>query len=351
MADKNLPPMEYRFLGRTGLLVSVISLGGWLTYGGHVGDERTFECMKAAYDAGINFFDTAEGYAGGQSEIVMGKAIKKFGWKRQDLVISTKIYHGQANARDPNNPINNKGLSRKHIIEGLDLSLKRLDLDYVDVVYAHRPDRHTPMEEVVRAFNHVINTGKAFYWGTSEWTASEIAEAWRIADRLGLIGPVVEQPQYNLLTRERVEGEYRWLYEAHGLGLTVFSPLKQGILTGKYNDQPAPPPGSRLAEDKGQFTTNFAKTFGDETWQKNLAIVARLKPIAEELQATLAQLALAWALKNPNVSSLITGASRPEQIYENVRALEVAKKLTPEILERIEEVLQNKPKAEPLRFS
>lgn len=232
----------------------------------------------------------------------------------------------------------------------MDLSLKRLDLPYVDVVYAHRPDRNTPMEEVVRGFNHVINAGKAFYWGTSEWSASEIAEAWRVADKFGLIGPVVEQPQYNILTRDRVEGEYRWLYEEHGLGLTVFSPLKQGVLTGKYNDQAAPPPGSRLAEDKGQYTTGVAKTFGDESWQKMLAVVAKLKPIADELQASLAQLALAWALKNPNVSSLITGASRPEQIYENVRAVEVAKKLTPEVLEKIEQVVQNKPKEEPLRF-
>ncbi|KAH8701951.1 putative aldo/keto reductase [Talaromyces proteolyticus] len=349
---ENLPPMEYRFLGRTGLKVSVISLGGWLTYGGHVEDEKTFSCMKAAYDVGINFFDTAEGYEGGKSEIIMGRAIKKFGWKQQDLVISTKIYHGQANGRYPNNALNNKGLSRKHVIEGLDLSLQRLDLPYVDIVYAHRPDRHTPMEEIVRAFNHVINQGKAFYWGTSEWSATEIAEAWRVADRLGLIGPVVEQPQYNLLERERVEGEYRWLYTEHGLGLTVFSPLKQGILSGKYNDVAAPPPGSRLAEGTGrsEFITKFAATWGDERWQKGLATVAKLKPIAEELKVTQAQLALAWALKNPNVSSLITGASRPEQVYENVKAVEVVKKLTPEILEKIEQAVGNAPNFEPLRF-
>ncbi|QKX63623.1 uncharacterized protein TRUGW13939_10794 [Talaromyces rugulosus] len=349
---ENLPPMQYRFLGRTGLKVSAISLGGWLTYGGHVDDEKTYSCMKAAYDVGVNFFDTAEGYEGGKSEIIMGQAIKKFGWKQQDLVISTKIYHGQANAANPANPLNNKGLSRKHVIEGLDLSLKRLDLPYVDIVYAHRPDRQTPIEEVVRAFNHVINQGKAFYWGTSEWSASEIASAWRVADKLGLIGPVVEQPQYNLLARERVEAEYRWLYAEHGLGLTVFSPLKQGILTGKYNDVAAPPPGSRLAEGDGRsaFITNFAKTFGDETWKANLAVVARLKPIAEELGATLAQLALAWALKNPNVSSLITGASRPEQVFENVKALAVVDKLTPEILAKIEEAAQNAPEAQPLRF-
>jgi len=344
---KDLPPMEYRNLGRTGLKVSAISLGGWLTYGGNVEDPTTFNCMKAAYDAGINFFDSAEGYAGGASEIAMGKAIKKFGWKQNDLVISTKLYWGAANGT---NPVNNRGLSRKHIIEGMDLSLKRLDLPYVDIVYAHRPDRETPIEETVRAFNHLINTGKVFYWGTSEWSASEIAAAWRVADKLGLVGPCVEQPQYNLLSRDRVEAEYRWLYEAHGLGLTVFSPLKQGILTGKYNNVDAPPADSRLATGTDDFTKKFAKSFGDETWKKQLAVVDNLKPIAEELDCTLGQLALAWALKNPNVASLITGASRPEQIYQNVQSLAVLKKLTPEIIEKIEKAADNKPKVEVTRF-
>lgn len=206
------------------------------------------------------------------------------------------------------------------------------------------------MHEIVRAFNHVINQGKAFYWGTSEWSASEIADAWRWADKLGLIGPVVEQPQYNLLERQRVEKEYRWLYAEHGLGLTVFSPLKGGVLTGKYNDVAEPPAGSRLVEGVSQaYVSDAAKKWGDETWQKSLAIVANLKPIAEELGVTLAQLALAWALKNPNVSSLITGASRPEQVYENVKAVEVSKRLTPEILEKIEQAAQTAPNAEPLR--
>lgn len=242
-------------------------------------------------------------------------------------------------------------MSRKHIIEGLDLSLKRLQLPYVDVVYAHRPDRHTPIEESVRAFNHVINQGKAMYWGTSEWTASEIAEAWRVADKLNLIGPVVEQPQYNLLHRERVENEYRWLYAEHGLGLTVFSPLKQGILTGKYNNVSAPPPGSRLAGDgKTGFINDFTANFGDQAWREALAVVSNLMPIAEELNVTLAQLALAWALKNPNVSSLITGASRAEQIYENIKAIEVVPKLTPDIMKRIEDAAQTAPKLDPLRY-
>jgi aryl-alcohol dehydrogenase-like predicted oxidoreductase len=260
-----------------------------------------------------------------------------------------QIFFGQSYARDPSNPINNRGLSRKHVIEGMEASLKRLDLLYVDVVFAHRPDRQTPMEEIVRAFNHLINTGKAFYWGTSEWTASEIADAWRIADRLGLIGPIAEQPQYNLLIRQRVEREYRWLYAAHGLGLTVFSPLRQGILTGKYNNMTAPPPGSRLAESQNSETVKLRKTYGGDAWQKEIATVEALNPIAKELNVSLAQLALAWVLKNPNVSTLIIGASRPAQIWENVQALAVVDKLTPEIIEKIESAVNNKPEVEPLR--
>ncbi|KAJ9481292.1 hypothetical protein VN97_g12199 [Penicillium thymicola] len=346
----DLPEMQYRFLGRTGLKVSVISLGSWLTYGGHVGNETALECMKVAYDAGVNFFDTAEVYSGGQSEIVLGEAIKKFGWKQNDLVISTKVYWGRANSANPDKPLNNNGLSRKHIIEGMNLSLQRLALPYVDIVYAHRADRDTPMEEVVRGFNYLIDNGKAFYWGTSEWTASEIADAWRIADRLGLVGPVVEQPQYNLLARERVEKEYRWLYEAHGLGLTVFSPLKGGVLTGKYNDVSAPPAGSRLAESEDGYVKGLRKTVGDEIWQRQLGQVAALKPVAEELGVSTAQLALAWILKNPNISSMITGASRPQQVLDNIRALEVVEKLTDEVIEKIEVAVGNKPAVEVRRF-
>ncbi|KAJ5776943.1 Potassium channel voltage-dependent beta subunit KCNAB-related protein [Penicillium odoratum] len=346
----SLPEMQYRHLGRTGLKVSVISLGSWLTYGGHVGNETAFECMKTAYDAGINFFDTAEVYSGGQSEIVLGEAIKKFGWKQNDLVISTKIYWGKANSANPDKPLNNNGLSRKHIIEGMNQSLKRLDLPYVDIVYAHRPDRDTPMEEVVRGFNYLIDNGKAFYWGTSEWSASEISDAWRIADRLGLVGPVVEQPQYNLLVRERVEKEYRWLYEAHGLGLTIFSPLKGGVLTGKYNGAAEPPAGSRMAESEDGYVKGWRKTVGNDAWTRQLEQTAALKPIAEELGITTAQLSLAWILKNPNISSMITGASRPEQVLDNIRALAVADKLTPEVLEKIEKAVENQPAEETRRF-
>lgn len=230
----------------------------------------------------------------------------------------------------------------------MNLSLKRLDLPYVDIVYAHRPDRDTPMEEIVRGFNYLINTGKAFYWGTSEWTASEIADAWRIADKLGLVGPVVEQPQYNLLVRERVEKEYRWLYEAHGLGLTIFSPLKGGVLTGKYNGTTEPPAGSRLAESEDGYIKGLRKTVGDDAWTKQLKQVEALKPIADELGISTAQLSLAWILKNPNISSMITGASRPEQVRDNVRALAV--ELTDEVIEKIEAAIGTKPGVEIRRF-
>ncbi|KAI1401405.1 Aldo/keto reductase [Hypoxylon fuscum] len=344
-APPNLPKMKYRFLGRSGLQVSAISLGGWLTYGGHVEKDNSFACMKAAYDSGVNFFDCAESYAEGKSEEVMGEAIKKYGWKRNDLVISTKIYWGAAFG---DNPVNNKGLSRKHVIEGMNASLSRLGLEYVDLVYAHRPDRLTPMEETVRAFNHLINTGKALYWGTSEWNADEIASAWRYADKLGLIGPVMEQPLYNMIDREKVEKEYAHLYREVGLGLTVFSPLKAGLLSGKYKN--GIPPDSRFAQEQVEFIANYKKRNDKVRWDSVVDRVNRLEPIAQQLGIKQSQLALAWVLKNPNVSSAITGASRVEQVYENVQALETVDKLTPEIMAEIDEILENKPTAIVERF-
>lgn len=232
--------------------------------------------MKQAYDCGINFFDTAESYAAGQSEVVMGKAIKMYGWKRNDIVISTKLNWGGANGEVL---INNHGLSRKHIIEGLSASLKRLDLEYVDIVYAHRPDRLTPMEETVRAFNHVIEQkGWALYWGTSEWCADEIAEACGVAKQLGLISPIVEQPQYNLLSRKKVESEFQRLYSRFGIGLTTFSPLKFGLLSGKYNDSPnAPPPGSRFAESKDKFGDFVRDSYQNSEWQDTIKKAKDLK--------------------------------------------------------------------------
>lgn len=244
--------------------------------------------------------------------------------------------------------MNNVGLSRKHIIEGTNASLERLGLDYVDLIYAHRSDRNTPMEEVVRSFNHLISTGKAFYWGTSEWDADEIAEAWRIADRLGLIGPVMEQPNYNMLVRQKVEKEFEHLYESIGLGLTTFSPLKIGILTGKYND--GIPKDSRLGASSDNFVKGFNKSVGDEKWEKEIEIVRKLKPVAEKLGVTQATLALAWVLRNKRVSSAITGASRPQQVYDSVLAFKAVKKLTPEIIEEIDTILGNKPAELVRRF-
>ncbi|KAF2963355.1 hypothetical protein GQX73_g10217 [Xylaria multiplex] len=342
---EDLPQMTYRFLGRSGLQVSAISLGGWLTYGGYTENEKTFECMKAAFDSGVNFFDCAEVYSGGKSEVVMGQAIKKYGWKRNDLVISTKLYWGTAFG---DNPVNNKGLSRKHIIEGMAASLKRLDLDYVDVIYAHRPDRQTPMEETVRAFNHLINTGQALYWGTSMWDADEIAQAWRYADKLGLIGPIVEQPQYNMLNREKVELEFAKLYREVGTGLTVFSPLAQGLLSGKYKN--GIPEDSRFAQQKVEFIQGWWKRNGKEKFDEMIAQINQLEPIAADLGITQSALALAWVLKNPNVSSAIIGASSAEQIYENVKAVAAVEKLTPEILEKIDGILNNKPPAVVERY-
>ncbi|KAI9597629.1 NADP-dependent oxidoreductase domain-containing protein [Syncephalis fuscata] len=311
--------MRYRHLGHSGLKVSVLSLGGWLTYGGHVQEDTSYECMKRAYELGVNFFDTAETYAKGQSEIDMGNVIKKCGWKRSDIVISTKLFWG-------GNGPNDRGLSRKHIVEGLNASLKRLQLEYVDIIYAHRPDPETPMEEVVRAFNHVIDQGKAFYWGTSEWSAEELTDAYAIADRLNLIGPITEQPQYNMFTRERFEKEYAPALPLESIG--------GGVLTGKYNK--GVPEGSRLAQKDDAL---LAHLHG----KKRLAKVDKLMVIAERLNCSCAQLALAWCVKNPHVSSVITGASRPSQVEENIRSLAVVPHLTPEIMHEIEEILENKP--------
>ncbi|KAJ1547841.1 hypothetical protein HK405_004810 [Cladochytrium tenue] len=328
------PTMEYRFLGRSGLKVSVLSLGGWMTYGGHVNDDTAEECMVAAYNAGINFFDNAEVYAQGKSELAMGKAIRKHGWERSSFVISTKIYWGGSLP-------NQLGLSRKHIVEGTKAALERLDLDYVDLVFAHRPDDLTPMEEIVRAFNWVIEKGWAFYWGTSEWSAEQISDAHRVAEKLGLIGPLMEQPQYNMFHRERFEKEYANLYEKHGLGTTIWSPLASGILTGKYNNATIPE-GSRLALDNpiaNRIREGLSTTEGKEKLEK----VKALTVVAERLECTISQLAIAWTIKNPNVSTVILGASRPAQVVENVAALKVVPLLTDAVMEEIESILANKP--------
>ncbi|KAF2758531.1 voltage-gated potassium channel subunit beta-2 [Pseudovirgaria hyperparasitica] len=340
-----LPKMQYRFLGSSGLKVSAISLGGWLTYGGHVDNELAQSCLKAAYDAGINFFDCAEGYGGGESERVMGEAIKKFEWKRNDIVVSTKIYWGAANGELN---VNNGGLSRKHIIEGTKASLQRLQLDYVDILYCHRPDRHTPILETVRAMNYIINSGQAFYWGTSMWSADEITRATELAEKHNLIGPIVEQPLYNAFDRERVESEYFHLYKEYGYGLTVFSPLKGGVLTGKYDD--GIPEDSRIAKSEDKYIKGLRKEVKTEQWKVTIEKVKKLKVVADKLDTDRAALSMAWVLKNPNVSSAITGASRPEQIGKTVRALGVLPKLTDEIMKEIDEILGSKPEPIVMRF-
>ena len=326
--------MEYRYLGKSGLQVSALSLGAWVTYGGQVGEEIAYECMTAAYEEGVNFFDNAEVYADGKAETVMGNVIKKAGWKRSDLIISTKVFWG---GRGPND----SGLSRKHVIEGTEASLARLQLDYVDLLFCHRADLHTPVEETVRAMNYLIDQGKVFYWGTSEWTASQIMEAYAVARREHLIPPMMEQPQYHMLHRERVEVEYSRLYKEIGLGTTIWSPLASGMLTGKYND--GIPEGTRITEEGYEW---LRERFESEEAQQEIEKVKQIMPIADELGCTMAQLALAWCLKNPHVSTVITGASKPEQVTENLKALEVVQKLNDEVMAHLEKILDNKPEPE-----
>ncbi len=323
--------MEYRHLGSSGLQVSALSFGSWVTFGTQIGDDVAFDCMQAAYDAGVNFFDNAEVYAGGQSEVMMGKVIKRAGWKRSELVISTKVFWG---GKGPND----RGLSRKHVIEGTEAALARLQLDYVDLIFCHRPDPSTPIEETVRAMSYLIDQGKAFYWGTSEWAADQIMEAYGVARRERLVPPTMEQPQYNMFHRERVEREYARLYREIGLGTTVWSPLASGILTGKYEH--GIPDGTRFTLPDYEWLRENVES---ERGQRNVEKARRLRPIAEDLRCSLPQLALAWCLKNADVSTVITGASKASQVVENMKAVDVAEKITPEVMERVEAVLDNRP--------
>jgi len=323
--------MEYRNLGRSGLKVSALSFGAWVTFGPQMNEEIATDCMHRAYDAGVNFFDNAEAYADGVAEEIMGAVLAKSGWDRSSFVVSTKIFWG---GEGPNQ----RGLSRKHIVEGTDAALKRFGLDYVDLIFCHRDDLHTPVEETVWAMNHVIQQGKALYWGTSEWPAERILEAVSIARREHLIPPLMEQPQYHMFHRERFEKEYAPLYESLGLGTTIWSPLAGGLLTGKYND--GIPEDSR--GDLEGYEWLRSRYDSDEARAK-IAKVRRLAPLAAELECSLAQLALAWCLTNPNVSTVITGASRPDQVTENMAAMEVAERLTGDVLDTIEGILDNKP--------
>lgn len=318
--------MEYRRLGRSGLKVSVLSFGSWVTFANKnqlETAEQAAECLVAAHDAGVNFYDNAEAYGSGESERVMGAAIRELGWKRYDYLISTKLFWGIHEGPNMRNTLNRKYLSQA--IEG---SLERLGLDFVDLVFCHRADPNTPIEETVWAMHDMVERGQALYWGTSEWTADEIRAAWDIADRQHLHKPVMEQPQYNILTRDRVEKEYQRLYEDIGLGTTIWSPLASGLLTGKYLD--GVPEGSRATLPGYEW---LRKMLTDAS--SNLK-VAEVKKIADELEVPLAQFSLAWCVKNPNVSTVITGASTAAQVRENMAALDVVPLLTPEIMERVD---------------
>ncbi|MEW6746916.1 MAG: aldo/keto reductase [Planctomycetota bacterium] len=326
--------MEYRQLGSCGLKVSALSFGAWITFHDQISESVATECMKAAHAAGVNFFDNAEVYADGHAETMMGNIVKKAGWKRSDLVISTKIFWGGEGPND-------KGLSRKHIIEGTKAALTRLQLDYVDLVFCHRPDKVTPIEETVRAMSFLVDDGLAFYWGTSEWSAAQIEEAYGIARREHLVPPAMEQPQYHMFYRARIEREYLPLYSTIGLGTTIWSPLASGLLTGKYTS--GIPAGTRLALDSYSW---LRESVLNEEGKRRIEKVKQLMPIASELGCSMAQLAIAWCLENPHVSSVITGASRPEQVVENMKALDVVPRLTPDVMERIEKVLDNKPHPE-----
>jgi voltage-dependent potassium channel beta subunit len=315
--------MEYRRLGKTGIRVSELSFGSWVTFHTQADVDAAKEMMSAAYEAGVNFFDNAESYAGGQSESVMGEALKQLGWRRGSYLVSTKLYWGLHNNVNEKNTLN-----RKRLIEGINGSLQRLQLDYVDLLFCHRPDKSTPIEETVWAMHNIIEWGKALYWGTSEWAAAEIVAAIEIAERHHLHKPVMEQPVYNLFERHRFTREYERVYREYGYGTTTWSPLASGLLSGKYNK--GIPAGSRGALEGYEWMHE------NLTDKEKLAKVRALEPIAQEMGCSLSQLALAWCLKNPYVSTVITGASQVEQVHENMKASEVASRLTPEIMERID---------------
>jgi voltage-dependent potassium channel beta subunit len=319
--------MEYRRLGRSGLQVSVLSFGSWVTFGSQLDTNLAKDCLAAARDAGVNFFDNAESYGGGESEKIMGQAIRDLGWSRDSYVISTKVFWGLSDTVNMQNTLN-----RKYLMQAIDGSLGRLGLDFVDLLFCHRADPHTPIEETVWAMSDIVSSGKALYWGTSQWNADEIRAAWEIAERHHLHKPVMEQPQYNLLNREKVEQEYARLYDEIGLGLTIWSPLASGLLTGKYLDGS---PSDSRAELPGY---EWLKDMLNDEEQN--AKVARLKGVADDLGVSLAELSLAWCVKNPHVSTVITGASRVEQVHQNMKALDVVPLLTDDVLTRIDEAIR-----------
>lgn len=326
--------MEYRRLGKSGLKLSALSFGSWITFGNQIEDGTSERLMDVAYDAGVNFFDNAEVYAAGKSEEVMGEILRKKGWARDTYVLSSKVYFG-AGGKLPTQ----RGLHRKHITEACHAALKRLQTDYLDLFFCHRPDKETPIEETVWSMHQLIMQGKILYWGTSEWSAQEIMEAHMVARENRLIGPTMEQPQYNMLTRKKVEVEYAQVYKTVGLGTTIWSPLASGLLTGKYSS--GNKDDFRLKRDELSWLAE--NLLVSENFEK----VDSLQKLSEELGISLPQLGVAWCLKNPNVSSVILGASKVPQLEENLQAMDKVALLTEEVMERIELILQNKPKHPP----
>jgi voltage-dependent potassium channel beta subunit len=326
--------MQYRRLGRSGLQVSEFSFGTWLTFGKQIGDGTAKECMYAARDAGINFFDNAEVYARCESERVMGEILKDSGWTRDSYIVSSKAFFG---THGPDASPTFKGLHRKHLVEACHQALQRLRVEYLDLYYCHRPDKNTPIEEVVFTMHNLIQQGKILYWGTSEWSAQEIQAAIGIAQSHHLIGPVMEQPQYNLFVRQKMECDFLNLFRDYGLGTTIWSPLLSGVLTGKYNAGISADAATRLTMEGMSWLKDRVHT--DETLQK----VRMLTTLADELGISTAALSLAWCLRNPNVSTVILGASQPKQVLENVKAAECTALLTEEVMNRIEDIVQTKP--------
>lgn len=327
--------MEYRRLGKSGLPVSALSYGSWVTFSNQLAVDAALEAMTAAYEAGINFFDNAEVYALGQSEIIMGEALKRAGWGRDTYILSSKVIWGSVSDPKPTQ----RGLHRKHVFEACHDALRRLQVDYLDLYFCHRFDPNVPMEEIVQTMTDLVRQGKVLYWGTSEWTAAQILDAHGVARQYGLIPPTMDQPEYNMFRRDRVELELAPLYEKMGLGTTIWSPLYYGILTGKYND--GVPANSRATLPGYEWMREIVE---GEEGQKRIARVRQLSTIAESLDTSTTRLALAWCLKNPHVSTVILGASRVEQVHDNLGALEVLPRMTDDVMAAIEDVLGNKPK-------
>lgn len=329
--------MEYRRLGKSGLKVSALSFGSWVTFKNQVDTKLATNMMAMAYDHGVNFFDNAEVYAAGQSEVIMGESLKALHWSRDSYTVSSKVFWGGEKPTQ-------RGLSRKHIHDACHAALKRLQVEYLDLFFCHRPDNHTPIEETVRAMDTLVQQGKILYWGTSEWSAQQIMEAYSIAKELRITPPTMEQPQYNMLEREKVEGEYHRLYDSVGLGTTIWSPLASGLLTGKYND--GIPEGSRLSLKGFEWLREMHES--PEGKQK-LEVVKNLGQLCSDADLPMAQLAIGWCLKNPNVSTVILGASSEAQLKSNLESLSALDRLDPEMMEKIEQVLNNKPQL-PMEF-